>query len=300
MKNKLALSFCLLAFGAADCDNPCIGLQCPDVPKPDVGGDFDPAADWCAVYSEVFEPECSNCHDPGGTNVTPRLKTGVGFNADQLVAHLLNDRAQSPAWVTPAEPDNSQVWKRVGEGSMPPGITMGGSASEDSRLRKLVRDWIANGATTECLEPGDAGVSSGDAAAPRPDTGTPEAGPREDTGPVDAGPPPHPMCAVSALLTSTCNRCHGGGSSSGGLGWGSTQASMMQTLLGTANQANMPYITPTNPDQSYLFLKIAGRAGEVAGANSSRMPKNAAAWSDSKVSDLQNWIDTGANAFECP
>jgi hypothetical protein len=299
MKNKLALSFCLLAFGAADCDNPCIGLECPDVPKPDVGGDFDPAADWCAVYSEVFEPECSNCHDPGGTNVTPRLKTGAGFSADQMVAHLLNDRAQSPAWVTPAEPDNSQIWKRVGEGSMPPGITMGGSASEDSRLRKLVRDWIANGATTECLEVGDAGVVADDAAATRPDAGTPEAGPQEDTGPVDAGPPADPMCAVSALLVRTCNGCHGGNNTSGGLNWGSTSSSMMATIMGTANQVAIPYITPRDSDQSYLFLRIAGRGAEIAGGRAARMPQGGR-WPEDKINELQNWIDTGANTFDCP
>jgi mono/diheme cytochrome c family protein len=303
MIRTLGLACCLVAFGAANCDNPCIGLQCPDVPKPDIGGDADPNADWCSVYSEVFEPECSRCHDPSGTNVRPHLKVRSDFTADDMVAHLRNERASSPPWVTQREPDNSQVWKRVGEGSMPPGITMGGSVAEDARLRKLVRDWITNGATTTCNAANDAGPSSSDAGAASDagsaaDSGATDAGAALDTGPVDSGPPPDPMCVVAAMFRTSCLGCHAGGGR-GGYSMGDGSLAAIRASLDGTSSVGIPYMTPSSSDQSYLYLRIAGRGAEIQGGRSSRMPPNGR-WADADIAALQTWIDQGAQNFVCP
>jgi mono/diheme cytochrome c family protein len=297
MTRALAVILCLTVFGAANCDNPCIGMQCPDVPKPDVGGEFDPSADWCAVYEQVFVPECANCHDPSGTNVRPHLKVRGDLTADALVAQLRNERASSPPWLTPGEPDNSHIWARVGEGSMPPGVTMGGSAAEDTRLRKLVRDWIANGGTTECNEVTDAGPAA-DAGAPA-DAGTtpePDAGAR-DTGPVDTGPPLDPMCGIALNFRTGCHGCHRNGTGGYSTGDGTLQA-IRASFDGTST-VDIPYVTSGDSAQSYLFLRIAGRGAEVAGGRATRMPPGGR-WADQDITTLQVWIDEGMPSFDCP
>ena len=287
----------LVVFGAGNCDNPCIGMDCPDVPKPDIGnGDVDPAADWCSVHDEVFVPECSSCHDPSGPNVRPYLKTRGDFSPEQLVAHLRNERAASPPWMTPGDPDNSHIWSRVGDGTMPPGITMGGSTQEDARLRKLVRDWIANGGTTECVERGDAGVpDAGAADSGAADAGFTDAG-APDTGPPDAGPPADPMCNVAVLFRTSCHGCHRNGTGGYSTGDGSMQA--VRASFEADSSVGIPYVTSGNADQSYLFLRIAGRGDEVPGGRSGRMPPSGR-WADEDISTLETWINDGMPNFEC-
>ena len=298
MTRALSLVCILTVFGAANCDNPCIGVQCPDVPKPDIGtSDIDPNADWCAVRDEVFEPECSYCHDPSGTNVRPHLKVRPDFTAEQLIAQLRNERASSPPWLTPGEPDTSHIWSRVGDGTMPPGVTMGGSQSEDSRLRKLVRDWIANGGTSDCVDRPDAGMSdAGSMDAEAPDASTvPDAG-LPDTGSEDAGAPLDPMCGVAVLFRTSCHGCHRNGS--GGYSTGDGSFGAIEASFAATSSVGIPYVTSGDSAQSYLFLRIAGRGAEVPGGRSGRMPPGGR-WADDDVSTLQNWIDQGMPRFDC-
>ena len=298
MTRALSLAVVLTVFGAANCDNPCIGVQCPDVPKPDIGtGDVDPNADWCAVRDEVFEPECAYCHDPSETNMRPHLRVRPDLSSEQLIAQLRNERASSPPWLTPGDPENSHIWARVSDGSMPPGVTMGGSPSEDSRLRKLVRDWIANGGTSTCVDRPDAGVTdAGLADGSESDAGSaPDAG-VADTGAEDAGLPPDPMCGVALLFRTSCHGCHRSGSGGYSTGDGSFQA--VQASFAGNSSVNIPYVTSGDSSQSYLFLRIAGRGAEIPGGNARTMPPGGG-WADSDITTLQTWIDQGMPSFEC-
>ena len=138
------------------------------------------------------------------------------------LAHLRNERRL--ALDDAGRAGQLRIWSRVGDGTMPPGITMGGSTQEDARLRKLVRDWIANGGTTECVERGDAGSPTGAADSGAADAGFTDAG-APDTGPPDAGPPADPMCNVAVLFRTSCHGCHRNGTG------GTPQDGSMQAVV---------------------------------------------------------------------
>ena len=289
------------------CSPPAGGGQrgASDRPTPDASTSTDAGTgpDWCRVYNEVFEPECASCHSPDAPmNVRPYLKVRGDFSADQLVAHLRNDRPSSPPWLTPREPDNSHIWTRVGDGSMPPDVTMGGSQNEDSRLRKLVRDWIANGGTSSCVERPDAGpVDAGTSDAQAPDAGAPDAGAPDasasDTGPEDAGAPADPMCGVAVLFRTSCHGCHRNGTGGYSTGDGSLRA-IRASFADTAS-VGIPYVTSGDSSQSYLFLRIAGRGAEIQGGRAGRMPPGGR-WAEDDIRTLENWIDEGTPNVDCP
>ena len=210
--------------------------------------------------------------------------------------------SQSPPWLTPGEPDTSHIWSRVGDGTMPPGVTMGGSQSEDSRLRKLVRDWIANGGTSDCVDRPDAGMmdagmtDAGSTDAEAPDASTVPGAGLPDTGTEDAGAPLDPMCGVAVLFRTSCHGCHRNGS--GGYSTGDGSFGAIEASFAATSSVGIPYVTSGDSAQSYLFLRIAGRGAEVPGGRSGRMPPGGR-WADDDVSTLQNWIDQGMPRFDC-
>jgi hypothetical protein len=54
----------------------------------------------------------------------------------------------------------------------------------------------------------------------------------------------------------------------------------------------LPIVTPGDPEESYLWLKVEGRQDEVGGAGSA-MPLGRAL-SDADAETLENWILNGA------
>ena len=99
-------------------------------------------ADYEAVQENIFTPSCatSGCH---AGSVFPDLREEQAFNA------IVNQasRQSSLNLVTPFEPDNSYLMRKV-DGT--PGISGGGmppAGRLSSSLRATLRDWIENGAT---------------------------------------------------------------------------------------------------------------------------------------------------------
>jgi hypothetical protein len=107
------------------------------------------------------------------------------------------------------------------------------------------------------------------------------------------------MCAVSALLRSSCYGCHRTGDARGGFSLGDgTPAAIAAAVQGVSSVGNVPYVTPGNSAQSYMYLRIAGRGDEVGG-RASRMPQGSR-WDDDPIETLRAWIDNGAQNFACP
>lgn len=322
MKRALLLLSAGLMLSAASCDNECIGSgpECVDAPPLEFGP-VDPSTDWCDVRDEVL-PSCVACHEFRD----PRL---VGDD-DAIYAELLKNSSASNAYVVEGSPEQSYLWRKVegthlesdisgNGGKMPTGSFEGVfDEREDLRLRQLVRDWIANGAGTECRDQvADAGPATADAGAPAADAGLPaaDAGPSvcgdsnvtgdeecDDGNNVDGdgceadctNTPPDAACGVVSKITSTCLGCHASnGSGTFTLGrnleaW-ATATVNVPSSRGRGNQ--VPYITPGNKEQSFLFLKVAGRQGGTGG---DRMPRDGPPyWSDDEVGALGQWIDDG-------
>ena len=84
--------------------------------------------------------------------------------------------------------------------------------------------------------------------------------------------------------------CHTEGTASGGL----DLSQPLDALLGTDAVAvpGIPIVTPGEPEESYLWLKVEGRQDEVGGAGSA-MPLGRAL-SDADAETLENWILNGA------
>lgn len=102
---------------------------------------------------------------------------------------------------------------------------------------------------------------------------------------------------VQPLLVANCGGCHGAEAPQGGLDVVSEGA--YERLLGNATQnADMPLITPGDPSQSYLWLKLTGAEGMLGLA----MPLDAEfvprILPDGALSDIRTWIENGAAAEE--
>ena len=87
---------------------------------------------------------------------------------------------------------------------------------------------------------------------------------------------------------------------SGCVGCHSTQFSNLNTLLSvqagdynsSSSGANMPWLTPGDPNLSYLYHKVEGTHASVGGSGS-QMPKNQPALSSSTILEIGTWIDGG-------
>lgn len=61
-------------------------------------------------------------------------------------------------------------------------------------------------------------------------------------------------------------------------------------IVNKSSSTGMNYITPDDPDNSYLLLKVLGGNG-ISG---SRMPINSSPLSEEKINALTQWINDGA------
>lgn len=200
-------------------------------------------------------------------------------------------------------------------------VTDAGAAAVDGGVAAVDAGLAAADAGTVAVDAGlaaaDAGLAAADAGA-EPDGGAPaDAGPvsvcgdGEVTGDEECDDanqepgdgcendctrtPPDPACAVLAKI-GHCMSCHGGQNGSGSFNMGTSPEEFLaatvgiQSSQGRGNQ--MPYITPGNRDQSFLFLKVAGRQAEAGGTGGDRMPRSGPPfWTDGEVALLGAWID---------
>ncbi|MEZ4470286.1 MAG: hypothetical protein R3F60_05695 [bacterium] len=100
-------------------------------------------------------------------------------------------------------------------------------------------------------------------------------------------PPPPPMPAFSteemqAFVDANCAPCHIGGGMSGGMALDDVVAATVGVMAG---ESDLNRVEPGNPELSYLFLKVTGRA-PVGG----RMPLGGAALSDLDIERIAGWI----------
>jgi hypothetical protein len=291
----LIAAFGTLSVGA-NCDNPCIGTDCLDSPTLDAG-DVDPTVDWCRVYDEVIQPSCVRCHADIAAGLSPFLEVKPGRSAAAVVADLTADRGVLPRYVTPGEADDdaSYLWKRVNANQMPPDGKMGdGSQAAHDAAKKMIRDWILNGASADCAEPVDAGPAAD--SGPAADTGPePDGGPPADSGP----PPARTICDVFPNLTADCRSCHITNTrGSFSLGDGTALGAYNAVVLVPSGAGGMPYVTPGSQADSYLYHKLNGSHAGVPGGSGARMPTSGA-WPQADIDILGDWIQEGANAVNC-
>ena len=101
---------------------------------------------------------------------------------------------------------------------------------------------------------------------------------------------------VFPILNNNCGGCHTGTGTTAGLGLGSTPASSFAEL-GTlsVDVPTMLYVTPFQPENSYVFHKIAGTHLDVPGGAGSRMPRGRAPLSAEDETTIRTWILEGAS-----
>jgi hypothetical protein len=102
---------------------------------------------------------------------------------------------------------------------------------------------------------------------------------------------------VQPLLNANCGGCHGGEAPQGGFDLLSEGA--YERLFEASTQAPaMPFITPGEPSQSYLWIKLTGGdglLGQTMPLDTSLMPRPLPAGA---LADIETWIGSGAAAEE--
>lgn len=93
--------------------------------------------------------------------------------------------------------------------------------------------------------------------------------------------------SVQPLLNTNCVGCHQDAAPGAGLSL--QRSSAPASLLDIpSTQAPLPLIAPGDPEQSYLFHKIAGTHGEAGGLGE-RMPLGGPL-SDADIAVIEDWI----------
>jgi PKD repeat protein len=94
------------------------------------------------------------------------------------------------------------------------------------------------------------------------------------------------------IFTASCafSGCHGGSSPAQGLDLREGAAFSNIVNVSSSEQPSLDRIEPSDPDNSYLYLKVIGDSS-ISG---SRMPRGAPALSQDKIDLLRDWIERGA------
>jgi hypothetical protein len=88
----------------------------------------------------------------------------------------------------------------------------------------------------------------------------------------------------------TSSGCHGGGS--GGLTLTSSAATSFGNLVGvTSGNSGEVYVIPNDAVKSYLVKKLEGTQGS---GNGNRMPSGGSVLDNIDITNIKNWINTGA------
>lgn len=113
----------------------------------------------------------------------------------------------------------------------------------------------------------------------------------DGSGGGDPPPPASPSFSqdvnpIFAAKGCTAGNCHGGGQ--GGLTLTASASSNYANLVNVASSdPSFLLVEPGDPQNSYLVIKVEGRAG-------SRMPIGGSPLSDNQIQTLRNWISAGA------
>lgn len=142
--SRIGRSIVLLALGVLAA---CGELNLPTDP---VGGGppVDPTATFTRVQNEIFTPTCAaiGCHDTIGRQSGLLLTSGASY---QSVVNVPSVEMPQLARVTPGDPGNSYLYRKVtGSGITGDRMPQGGPPLSDAQLA-LIRDWIRRGAPND-------------------------------------------------------------------------------------------------------------------------------------------------------
>jgi hypothetical protein len=139
-------------------------------------------------------------------------------------------------------------------------------------------------ADTTAADTTAADTTAADTTAADPTTGEPTTGAAGLSFAADVWEP---------ILVTQCG-CHQVGAS-GGLLMGMDAASAYASMVNVASSNGMPYVTPGDPANSYLFHKVDGTQVE-AGGGGSTMPLGAPMLGQPDIDAIAAWIADGAGA----
>jgi hypothetical protein len=106
-----------------------------------------PVATFTRVQNEVFTPKCalSGCHLGPASVAQEGLVLASGFAYENIVMKRANENP-SIFRVTPGDPQNSYLWRKITPGQPITGDRMPQTGSITEAQRQLVTDWILRGA----------------------------------------------------------------------------------------------------------------------------------------------------------
>ncbi|HMA19074.1 MAG TPA: hypothetical protein VKS03_11605 [Thermoanaerobaculia bacterium] len=140
------IAVCLLPVG---CGDEKLVTEPEGTPTPAAGPTPTPAplATFTRVQNEVFTPKCalSGCHLGPASLAQEGLVLASGSAYDNIVMMRSN---QNPSIfrVTPFDPTNSYLWRKISPGQPIVGERMPQMGSISDAERQLVTDWILGGA----------------------------------------------------------------------------------------------------------------------------------------------------------
>jgi hypothetical protein len=102
---------------------------------------------------------------------------------------------------------------------------------------------------------------------------------------------------VQPLLETNCGGCHGGEKPQNG--FDVLSDGLYERLLGNSTQSTtMPFVTPGDPTQSYLWLKLTSAMGMIGAGMPLNSDNMVTPLPEGALSDIQTWIMNGAKANE--
>ncbi len=101
---------------------------------------------------------------------------------------------------------------------------------------------------------------------------------------------------VQPLLVANCQGCHGAEAPLGE--FDVVSEGLYERLLGTSTQVDMPFITPGEPAQSYLWQKLTAAEGIVGLAMPLDAELQPRVLPEGALADIETWILNGAAAEE--
>lgn len=251
-------------------------LGCPGFGSETPSVVIDPNAELCQNVQVILATHCTRCH---GENPTDRAPDGLRLDV----------------WENPSGAGAVDLSQRISERSragMPPATAPEAPLSAEELA--IVDAWHAAGAPIgPCVdpEPGDIGIDVGTDAtdAGDADTSDVEPDPVADVAPDTPQAVPT-LAEVHETVFTSCGAHHLGGTS---LPWLELNDELGTRLADAGPQLpSMPWITPGDTEQSYLWHKVSDTHDSVGGSGQ-RMPIGPAL-TEEQLGVLQRWIDGGA------
>ncbi len=192
-----------------------------------------PAASLEAKVAQIFEDQCTACHDDGGDE--PSL-TGA---PSRLVGR--KSKATGKPYVVGGDPDASYLLAKLHGKNIEGDPMPQGGDPLSAADKKAVKDWIAS------LPP---------PAAPPPPPPAASGGASGGADPAAAKKVAELDAKVQKIIAAQCIDCHDTG------GDELVLAGSLERLVGqTSKAAGKPFIVPGDPDASYLLAKVVSPKG---------------------------------------